>query len=102
MATNVEVARHLVDKHKPAKLASFLCSKSLYRILINFFILCETLGALTKFVCHGFFRINLSVSFVVNVLNDSNIFAELVEPMLLQLTLNINNMHSSYINNIQT
>ena len=99
MTTNMEISRNFVNEHKSRQLASFLVL-NWFQWFFNYL-----LDFIFTFVCFSvFFALlvdwNFRVSILVDMINGMNLITVLVKSNLLQLTLNIDNMDSSNVNNI--
>ena len=102
MAADVEVARHLVNENESTKLAPFLVLQSLGSLSEDLLGLALSLHRLPVILAHFVFSIDLRMALLIDVLDHSDLLSKLVKPMLMELSFDIDDVHPSNINDIQT
>ena len=101
VATDVEVSRDLVDENEATHLASFSIIKGLLGVLDDLVGL-EPVFLRVPEGCFAFnSRINSNMPLVVDVLVDSQFSPVLVESVLLELSLDVNEVHAGDIDDIE-
>ena len=102
MATDMEITWNLVDEYKAAKLASFLVVQTIDCLIKDLLSLSLT-GLWLKEMLFGYsLSIYFGVSTVFDMLDGTDLISVLVKSIFVKLTLNVDEMNTSHIDNIKT
>lgn len=99
---DMEVSWNFVDEHGTAQLAALMIVETFDGLVEDFLGRLPAIFRVLVRFRHLLFGINLSVALIVNVLNNADFSTVAVQPMLVQLTLNVNDMHAGHVDNVET
>ena len=102
MATDVEITRHFVNEYKAAKFASLLVVQTIDGFVKNLLSLSLTGFRLKEMLLCNSLCVNFGVSSVFNMLDGTDLISVFVKSIFIKLTLDVNEMNTSHIDDIKT